>query len=136
MLGPLYHLGHGLSYTSFEYKDLKIEPAEPTADDEITITCNVANTGERDGETVVQLYIRDVVGTITPFEKVLRGFERVPVAAGETETVTFKLDPQRDLKTMGPDHKWLVEPGLFEIMIAESSSDEAVKLNGELTLKE
>ena len=133
--GPLYALGHGLSYTSFEYADLKIEPAEPTADDKITITCKVTNSGKRDGDSVVQLYLRDAVGTITPFEKILRGFERIPVKAGESKTVTFVLDPQRDLKTMGPGHKWIVEPGVFEVMIAESSSDEAIKQQGSFTLK-
>ena len=89
VLGPLYPLGHGLSYTKFDYKNLKIEPATPTADDKITITCDVTNTGERDGDSVVQLYIRDVLGTITPFKKMLRGFERVAIPAGETKTVTF-----------------------------------------------
>ena len=135
VLGPLYPLGHGLSYTTFEYANLKVEPAEPTADDKITITCDVTNTGKIDGDSVVQLYIRDVVGTITPFDKTLRGFERVSIAAGETQSVTFSLDPPRDLKTMGPDHKWIVEPGVFEVMIAESSSEEAVKQKGSFTLK-
>ena len=136
VLGPLYHLGHGLSYTSFEYKNLKISPETPTIDDEISITCDVTNTGEMDGDTVVQLYIRDVLGTITPFDKFLRGFDRVPIAAGETKTVTFKLDPQRDLKTMGPEHKWLVEPGKFDVMIAESSSEEAIKQTGSFEIVE
>ena len=135
VLGPLYPLGHGLSYTTFEYANLKVEPAKPTADDKITITCDVTNTGKIDGDSVVQLYIRDVVGTITPFDKTLRGFERVSIAAGETQSVTFSLDPPRDLKTMGPDHKWIVEPGVFEVMIAESSSEEAVKQKGSFTLK-
>ena len=135
VLGPLYHLGHGLSYTSFEYKNLKVSPKSPTADDEITVSCDVTNTGKMGGDNVVQLYVRDLVGTITPFEKTLRGFDRVSIAAGETKTVTFKLDPQRDLKTMGPDHKWIVEPGEFEVLIAESSSDEAIKQTGSFTIK-
>ena len=135
VLGPLYPLGHGLSYTSFEYSNLKVEPAEPSASDKITITCSVTNSGDRDGDSVVQLYLRDAVGTVAPFEKILRGFERVAIKAGKTETVTFTLDPQRDLKTMGPDHKWIVEPGVFEVMIAESSSDEAIKQKGSFTLK-
>jgi len=133
--GPLYPLGHGLSYTKFDYKNLKITPAAPTAEDKITITCDVTNAGDRDSDNVVQLYIRDVVGTITPFTKMLRGFERVAIAAGETKTVTFELNPLLDLKTMGPEHTWIVEPGVFEVMIAESSSDEAVKQQGSFTLK-
>ena len=135
VLGPLYPLGHGLSYTTFEYTGMKIEPESPTADDTITITCDVMNTGERDGDNVVQLYLRDVVGTITPYAKILRGFERVKIPAGETKTVTFTIDPKRDLKTLGPDFTWIVEPGKFEVMIAESSSDEAVKQTGSFTLK-
>ena len=135
VLGPLYPLGHGLSYSAFKYDNLKIGPATPTADDMITITCDVSNTSERDGDNVVQLYIRDVLGTITPYAKILRGFDRVAIAAGETKTVTFTLDPKRDLKSMGPEFTWIVEPGEFEVMIAESSSDEAVKQKGGFTLK-
>jgi len=84
---------------------------------------------------VVQLYLRDEVGTITPFSKILRGFERVPLKAGKSETVTFTLNPQRDLKTMGPEHKWIVEPGVFAVMVAESSADADVKLEGSFTIK-
>ena len=95
----------------------------------------MTNTGDRDGDNVVQLYIRDVVGTITPYEKVLRGFERVAISAGETKTVAFEIDPWRDLKVMGPEYKWIVEAGDFDVMVAESSSDEAVKQSGSFTLK-
>ncbi|SMP56300.1 beta-glucosidase [Neorhodopirellula lusitana] len=133
--GPLYPLGHGLSYTTFDYENLKIEPAAPTVDDKITITCDVTNTGDRDGDNVIQLYIRDVLGTITPYSKILRGFERVAIPAGEKKTVTFELDPSRDLKVMGPGHKWIVEPGDFDVMIAESSGEEAIKQQGSFTLK-
>ena len=101
--GPLYPLGHGLSYTTFEYENLKIDPATPSAESKITITCDVTNTGDVDGDNVVQLYIRDVLGTITPYSKMLRGFERVSIPAGETKTVTFELNPLRDLKVMGPE---------------------------------
>ena len=131
--GPLYPLGHGLSYTSFEYADLEIN--EAAAGKEMSITCKVTNAGDVDGDCVVQLYVRDEVGTITPFSKQLRGFERVPLKAGESKTVTFSLDPQRDLKTMGPDHKWIVEPGEFTVMIADSSADEDVKLEGGFEIK-
>jgi len=135
VLGPLYPLGYGLSYTNFEYTDLKVTPAEPTADDEITITCQVTNSGKHDGDTVVQLYIKDVVATVTPFDKVLRGFERVPLKVGETKTVTFKLNPKRDLKMLDKNNKWIVEPGEFEVMISESSSDEAAKQKGSFMIR-
>ena len=135
VMGALYPLGHGLSYTTFDYANLKITPASPTSSDKITISCDVTNSGDMDGDSVVQLYIKDLIGTITPFSKVLRGFERVSISAGETKTVTFELNPQRDLKVMGPNHKWIVEPGEFEVMIAESSADEAVKQKGTFNLK-
>lgn len=135
VLGPLYHLGHGLSYTSFEYGEATVTPANPTEDDEITITTEVTNSGERDGDTVVQLYIKDEVGSIAPFEKILRGFERVPLKAGETKTVTFKVNPKRDLKMLDINNDWIVEPGKFTVMIAESSSEEDIKQTSEFTIK-
>ena len=132
---PLYHFGHGLSYTSFDYKDLKVTPVEPTEADEITVTCTVTNTGKRDGDSVVQLYIKDVVGSVAPYERFLRGFERVPLKAGETKTVTFKLNPKRDLKILDRAKKWSVEPGKFEVMISDSSSRESVKQKGSFTIR-
>lgn len=133
--GPLYHLGHGLSYTSFEYGKVTVTPANPTENDEITITCDVTNSGKRDGDNVVQLYIKDEVGSIAPYDKMLRGFERVPLKAGETKTVTFKVNPKRDLKMLDIKKEWIVEPGKFTVMIAESSSEEAIKQSSEFTIK-
>ena len=133
--GPLYHLGHGLSYTTFEYGELSVTPENPTADDEITITCDVTNSGDRDGDNVVQLYVKDEVGSIAPFSKMLRGFERVPLKAGETKTVTFKINPKRDLKMLDLENNWIVEPGLFTVSVAESSSLEAVKQSAQFELQ-
>ena len=133
--GPLFHLGHGLSYTTFEYGALTITPENPTADDEITLTCDVTNTGKRDGDNVVQLYIKDEVGSVAPFSKMLRGFERVPLKAGETKTVTFKINPKRDLKMLDLNNNWIVEAGTFTASIAESSSDEAVKQSAQFEIK-
>ncbi|MGJ8641214.1 MAG: glycoside hydrolase family 3 N-terminal domain-containing protein [Opitutaceae bacterium] len=135
LVGPLYHFGHGLSYTTFEYSSLTIDPAEPTAKDTITITCDVTNTGERGGDEVVQLYVKDVVASVAPFDKVLRGFERVTVAPGETQKVSFQLQPQRDLKMLGLDKQWVVEPGEFKVMLGASSSPTAVKQEGSFILK-
>ena len=135
MQGPLYHLGHGLSYTTFEYGALTITPENPTADDEITLTCDVTNTGKRDGDNVVQLYIKDEVGSVAPFSKMLRGFERVPLKTGETKTVTFKINPKRDLKMLDLNNNWIVEAGTFTASIAESSSDEAVKQSAQFEIK-
>ena len=133
--GPLYPLGHGLSYTTFEYGELSVTPENPTADDEIIFTCEVTNSGARDGDNVVQLYIKDEVGSVAPFNKMLRGFERVPLKAGETKTVTFKVNPKRDLKMLDLENNWVVEPGLFTATIGESSSEEAVKQSAQFTIK-
>ena len=84
---------------------------------------------------MVQLYIKDEVGSIAPFAKMLRGFERVPLKAGETQTVTFTIDPKRDLKMLDINNEWIVEPGKFTVMIAESSGEEDIKQSAEFTLK-
>lgn len=135
VLGPLYNFGFGLSYTTFEYKDLKISPAEPTEEDEITVTCKVTNTGKRDGDSVVQLYIKDLVGSVTPFAQILRGFERVPLKAGETKTVSFKIQPKRDLKMLSVEKEWIVEPGVFDVLISDAYGDEGVKQKGSFKLR-
>lgn len=128
---PLYYFGEGLSYTSFEYRNLKIEKG-----DRITVSCELSNVGEMDGDEVVQLYISDVVATVAPFEQVLRGFERVSLKAGETQTVTFTLEPTRDLKMLNRDNEWVVEAGTFEVKIGTSSAPTGLKLKGEFTLPE
>ena len=133
--GPLYHFGHGLSYTTFEYGEPTIQPAEAAADEEITITCKVTNSGKHDGDAVVQLYTKDVVATVAPFEQLLRGFERVHIKVGETKDVTFKINPKRDLKMLDRDNKWVVEPGKFEVMISDASGRESVKQKGSFTIR-
>ncbi|MBK1827070.1 glycoside hydrolase family 3 N-terminal domain-containing protein [Haloferula rosea] len=135
VLGPLYHFGHGLSYTTFEYGDLNIEPAEPTADDEITVTCEVSNTGKRAGDAVVQLYVKDVVATVAPFEQLLRGFERVSLEAGKSKVVSFKLKPRRDLKMLNRANEWVVEPGDFELMVGDASGSDGIRKKGRVTLR-
>ncbi|MEP4076268.1 glycoside hydrolase family 3 N-terminal domain-containing protein [Haloferula sp.] len=135
VLGPLYHFGYGLSYTTFDYGKVSIDPAEATADDVITVSCEVTNSGKRDGDAVVQLYTKDVVATVAPFEQLLRGFERVPLKAGETKTVSFKLDPKRDLKMLDRNKKWVVEPGEFKVMISDASGEEGIKQKGSFTIR-
>ena len=127
LIGPLYPFGYGLSYTTFDYGQVTIEPANPTADDVITVSCDVTNSGDRDGDAVVQLYTQDLVASVAPYEQLLRGFERVPLKAGETKTVNFKLTPKRDLKMLNRQNEWVVEPGEFKVMISDSSGVEAVK---------
>ena len=136
IVDPLYHFGHGLSYTNFEYSNLKIDPAEATTKDLITISCDISNTGALSGDEVAQLYISDLVATVAPFEQVLRGFERVNLNPGETKTVQFSIDPKRDLKMLDRFNDWIIEPGKFEIHIATSSAKTGRRLTGELTIIE
>ena len=90
--GALYPFGYGLSYTTFEYSDLKISPAIITPNQQTFVTCKVTNTGKRAGDEVVQLYVRDVLSSVTTYEKNLAGFERVHLQPGETKEVTFPID--------------------------------------------
>ncbi len=120
--GALYPFGYGLSYTTFEYSDLKISPVVITPNETATVTLNVTNTGSRAGDEVVQLYTRDVVSSVTTYEKNLAGFERVHLQPGETKQVTFHLD-RKQLELLNADMKWVVEPGEFVVMAAASSED-------------
>ena len=120
--GALYPFGHGLSYTTFEYSDLKVTPTVITPNETATVTLNVTNTGNQAGDEVVQLYTRDVVSSITTYEKNLAGFERIHLQPGETKKVTFLLD-RKQLELLNADMKWVVEPGEFVIMAAASSED-------------
>lgn len=132
---PLYYFGQGLSYTTFKYSNMTLSPAAPTADQPITITCEVTNTGKRAGDEVVQLYIKDLVASVTPFEQVLRGFERVSLKPGETKIVSFELKPKRDLKILNRDNKWVVEPGSFETRIGTSSAPKGIKLKKKFEIR-
>ena len=120
--GAPYPFGYGLSYTTFEYSNLKISPAVITPNETVTVTLNVTNTGSRAGDEVVQLYTRDVVSSVTTYEKNLAGFERVHLQPGETKQVTFHLD-RKQLELLNADMKWVVEPGEFVVMAAASSED-------------
>ena len=119
--GLLYPFGFGLSYTSFGYNNLKIN-AGKTAADPIAVTVDVTNTGKLAGDEVVQCYIRDVLSSVTTYEKLLKGFERVHLQAGETKTVSFTI-PREELKLYNRDMKFVLEPGEFSVMIGASSSD-------------
>lgn len=89
----------GLSYTTFEYSDLEISSRLITPNQDVTITCNVTNTGKVAGDEVVQLYVRDLISSVTTYEKNLRGFERVQLKSGETKKVSFVIRP-RDLQLL------------------------------------
>ena len=122
----LYPFGYGLSYTTFEYSNLQLSSPVITDKEPVTVTCKIKNTGTRSGDEVVQLYTRDVVSSVTTYEKNLRGFERVHLEPGETKEVSFQLLP-RDFQLLNKDNHWVVEPGMFQIMIGASSEDIRLK---------
>ncbi len=129
---PLYEFGYGLSYTSFEYSNLQISPAEIGPAGQVNIQVDVKNTGDRAGNEVVQLYINDVVSSITTPVKELRSFEKIALEPGERKIVTFKLGPE-DLSFLDHCLKPVVEPGIFEIMVGSSSED--IRLQGSLRVR-
>lgn len=129
--GALYPLGHGLSYTSFEYSNLKISPEQQGVLGEVKVSCTVKNTGKRMGDEVVQLYLRDEVSSVTTYVKVLRGFERIRLQPGEEKEVSFTLRPQ-DLAIWDKDMKFRVEPGSFKVMVGASSKD--IRLEGKFKI--
>jgi len=123
---PLYPFGHGLSYTRFAYDDLSIAAGASAID----IACRVTNAGPRDGEEVVQLYVRDVVASVTRPVKQLVGFARVALAAGAATRIRFTLDVSQ-LAFFDAAMRFVVEPGEFEIMVGASSAD--LRLHGRCT---
>ncbi len=128
---PLFPFGHGLSYAPVAYARLTVSPAEAGLDDVVEIACDVTSTGDRAGEEVVQLYVRDEVGSVTRPVRELRGFARVALAPGETARVTFAL-AVRSLAFHDVDLRRVVEPGEVAVMIGASSAD--VRLVGRLAI--
>lgn len=126
---PLYAFGHGLSYTGFTYSDFAVTYLSGYKH---KVQVTVTNTGERDGDEVVQLYINDVESSIVTPDKLLRKFERISLKAGESKRIEFMLDWD-DFKLLGLDWKWKVESGNFDIMIGASSED--IRLNQIITIK-
>jgi len=126
--GALYYFGHGLSYTTFAYTNLRIVPAKPKIGENVTVSLDLQNTGTRTGDEVVQLYTRDMVSSVTTYEKNLRGFERITLHPGERKTIRFTLTPA-DLSLWDRNMQFVVEPGVFRVMIGASSED--IRLNGE-----
>ena len=119
--GPLFAFGHGLSYTTFKFSNLKLSSAQIAPEGETTVSADVTNTGTRVGDEVAQLYIRDRVSSVTRPVKELRGFQRITLKSGETQTVRFKLTPA-ELGFYNVDMHWVVEPGTFDVMVGPSSA--------------
>jgi len=131
--GLLYPFGFGLSYTSFKYSNLKITPLGKQPDQKIDVWVDVTNSGKTAGDEVVQLYTRDVLSSVTTYEKNLRGFERINLMPGETKTVYFTLEPD-DLKLWNREMQHVVEPGEFKVMVGSSSED--IRLTGSFKVYE
>jgi beta-glucosidase len=129
--GALYYFGYGLSYTSFSYKNLSITPKQQKMNGSLTVSLDVQNMGTREGTEIVQLYTRDLVSSVTTYEKNLRGFQRVSLKPGETKTVSFTLTPP-DLSLWNREMKFVVEPGMFRVMVGSSSED--IRLQGEFEI--
>lgn len=127
---PLYPFGYGLSYTKFGYSNLELQAGKDKQNLQ-TVTCTVTNTGNRDGEEVVQLYIRDEVGSVSTAPILLKAFERIALKQGESKKVTFTLG-EEDLSLYNKDMQQVVELGTFKVMIGSSSDD--IKLEGNFKL--
>ncbi len=119
---PLYEFGYGLSYTTYEYSDLKLSASEIKADESIEATVTIKNTGARDGVEIAQLYIHDCISDVTRPVKELKGFERVALKAGESKSIKFTLTPEH-LRYYNLDMERVVEPGTFKVMVGGSSRD-------------
>jgi len=118
---PLFPFGWGLSYTTFAFENLRLEPAEIAAEGQTTASVDVTNTGAREGDEVAQLYVHQKVASVTRPVMELRGFERVTLKPGEKKTVHFKITPV-ELQMLNRDMHLVVEPGTFDIMVGPSST--------------
>ncbi|MND67834.1 Periplasmic beta-glucosidase precursor [compost metagenome] len=128
---PLFPFGFGLSYTKFEYTNLKFDKKQIAKNESTVVHCTVKNTGTRAGEEVVQLYVRDLLASVARPMKELKGFQRISLKPGEEKEVVFPITPDL-LKMLNEQMKWVVEPGEFRIMIGASSKD--IRLRDILTV--
>jgi beta-glucosidase len=129
---PLFPFGFGLSYTTFEYSNLRIDPSTIDPSGTVTVRFTVTNTGGRAGDEVVQLYVRDVLASVARPVMELRGFSRLHLTAGGSREVTFALGAD-DLRVLDRDLRWVVEPGAFRVLVGASSED--IRLRGEFTVR-
>jgi beta-glucosidase len=121
-LTPLYPFGYGLSYTTFNFDNIKLSSNKLTNEDSLIVSVTVKNTGNYDGEEVVQLYIRDLVGSVTRPVKELKGFKKIMLKRGEEKTVSFTIH-ETDLRFTAADMKFKSEPGMFKVFVGNNSVD-------------
>ena len=139
--GPsiLWNFGHGLSYTSFEFSKLRIRNADPFCPrvigptDTVAVSCDVRNTGTRHGVEVVQVYVRDVVASVTTPHMALKAFARVALDAGESKSVVMTIDVAKQLRILNRQWQWVVEPGLFKVMVGPASDNTPLHGNFSVT---
>jgi beta-glucosidase len=131
---PEYHFGHGLSYTTFAYANLRTSSSEIQQDGVIDVSVDVTNSGARAGDEVVQLYVRYPESQVSRPRKQLRGFQRVNLEPGETKSVTLRIAAE-DLGYWDPaQHTWVVEPGPIELLVGSSSADADLTLRQMITV--
>lgn len=128
---PLYDFGYGLSYTDFGYSKLRVSPSKVAPEGTVKVSVDVRNTGSRSGKEVVQLYINDVVSSVTTPVKALKGFKKVNLKPGQVKTITFELGPD-ELSLLNEDMEPVVEPGIFEVMIGGLKKSFEVLKPGEM----
>lgn len=130
--GVLWPFGHGLSYTTFKYSDLVITPTRQTNGGNVTVSFKITNTGSRAGDEIPQLYVNDVVSSVTTWEKRLCGFDRIHLKPGESKSVTMTIAPEH-LELWNEEMKRVIEPGAFKVMVGASSTD--IRLKGEFEIE-
>jgi beta-glucosidase len=128
---PQFVFGFGLSYTTFKYSHLNITTPSPDSADDVLVSFDITNTGERDGDEVAQVYMRETTASVATPVKVLKAFSRVHLKAGETKSITLQV-PRRELAVWGANQEWEVEPGEFTASIGGSSDAD---LSAKFTLK-
>jgi len=120
---PLYPFGHGLSYTKFNYDHLKVSSESIKNGDTVTVSVDVSNTGDRAGDEVVQLFVHQIKSGVKRPAEELRGFQRISLKPGETQTVNFTLPAEKLAYWNESTHGFVVEPGAFDILVGASSGD-------------
>jgi beta-glucosidase len=131
---PLFPFGHGLSYTTFRYRGLKMSAEKVAADGQVTVSFEVTNTGKRDGDEVAQLYVHQVRSSTKRPAKELRGFQRFSLASGARQTVSFTLPAEKLAHWDEMRHRFVVDPGAYELLVGASSAD--IRLKGRVTVSE